>query len=225
MADMKTTIKTVSIDLFFKKGYFATSISDIARGSGIQKASIYYHYASKADLLFHILSSTMNDLTATLNRQLAAAQGIEQQMRAAVRGHVRFHLDRQKENFIANSELRGLTAVHYRAIVKKRDEYEMIFQDLIRQGAIAGVFADVDVKILSYAILTLCTAGATWYKPNGRLTVDEIADIYENGKEDMVDFELSKNRKWFVRRCAGSPTRKFYRWRWNWTNPSPSPPI
>jgi hypothetical protein len=31
-------------------------------------------------------------------------------MRAAVRGHVRFHLDRQKENFIANSELRGLTA-------------------------------------------------------------------------------------------------------------------
>jgi AcrR family transcriptional regulator len=180
MADMKTTIKTVSIDLFFKKGYFATSISDIARGSGIQKASIYYHYASKADLLFHILSGTMNDLTATLNRQLAATQGIEQQMRAAVRGHVRFHLDRQKENFIANSELRGLTALHYRAIVKKRDEYELIFQDLIRQGAIAGVFADVDVKILSYAILTLCTAGATWYKPNGRLTVDEIADIYEN---------------------------------------------
>jgi hypothetical protein len=30
MADMKTTIKTVCIDLFFKKGYFATSISDIA---------------------------------------------------------------------------------------------------------------------------------------------------------------------------------------------------
>lgn len=179
MPDMKATIKTVSIDLFFKKGYFATSISDIARGSGIQKASIYYHYASKADLLFHILSSTMDDLTATLNKRLAAAQGIERQMRAAVRGHVCFHLDRQKENFIANSELRGLNAEHYLAIVKKRDEYELIFQDLIRQGALAGVFADVDVKILSYAILTLCTAGATWYNPNGRLTVNEIADIYE----------------------------------------------
>jgi hypothetical protein len=91
-----------------------------------------------------------------------------------------FHLERQKENFIANSELRGLTADHYRDIVKKRDEYELIFQDLIRQGTRAGVFADGDVKILSYAILTLCTAGATWYKPNGRLAVDEIADIYEN---------------------------------------------
>jgi hypothetical protein len=59
-------------------------------------------------------------------------------MRTAVRSHVRFHLERQKENFIANSELRGLTAEHYRAIVKKRDEYETIFQDLIRQGTAGG---------------------------------------------------------------------------------------
>ena len=180
MAEMKTTIKTVCIDLFFKKGYFATSISDIAGGSGIQKASIYYHYASKEDLLFHILRSTMDDLTASLKQGLATVQGTEQRMRAAVRSHVCFHLERQKENFIANAELRGLTADHYRSIVKKRDEYESIFQDLIHQGNDERVFADVDVKILSYAILTLCTAGATWYNPSGRLTVDQIADIYEN---------------------------------------------
>jgi AcrR family transcriptional regulator len=177
---MKSTIKSVSIDLFFKKGYFATSISEIAKGSGIQKASIYYHYASKEDLLYHILRSTMNDLTACLSECLASVTGVEPRMRAAVRSHVRFHLERQKENFIANSELRGISADHYRAIVKKRDEYEAIFQSLIRQGIEEGVFAMVDVKILSYAILTLCTAGASWYNPKGRLTVDEIAEIYEN---------------------------------------------
>ncbi len=179
MADMKATIKAVSIDLFFKKGYFATSISDIAKGSGIQKASIYYHYASKEDLLYHILTSTMDDLTMYLNRRLAAVANVEPRMRSAVRGHVRFHLERQKENFIANSELRGLTREHYRSIVQQRDEYERIFQDLIRQGAEEKVFADGDVKILSYAILTLCTAGATWFNSDGRLTVGEIADIYE----------------------------------------------
>ena len=179
MTDMKARIKAVSIELFFKKGYFATSISEIAKGSGIQKASIYYHYASKEELLFHILKSTMVELTAFLKSCLEEAEGIENQMRAAVRGHVRFHLERQKENFIANSELRGLSAEHYRTIVSIRDEYELIFQKLIHQGAAAGVFADGDVKILSYAILTLCTAGASWYKPGGRLRVDEIADIYE----------------------------------------------
>jgi hypothetical protein len=82
---------------------------------------------------------------------------------------------------LPTAELRGLTAEHYRAIVKKRDEYELDFSGPHPSGAPeCGVFADVDVKILSYAILTLCTAGATWYNPNGRLAVDEIADIYEN---------------------------------------------
>jgi len=180
MTEMKAKIKAVSINLFFKKGYFATSISDIAKGSGIQKASIYYHYASKEELLFHILESTMLELTAFLKKCLERTEDIENQMRAAIRGHVRFHLERQKENFIANSELRGLSAEHYRAIVNIRDEYELIFQDLIHKGAEEGVFKEADVKILSYAILTLCTAGASWYKPGGRLKVDEISDIYEN---------------------------------------------
>ncbi|WP_373501700.1 TetR/AcrR family transcriptional regulator [Desulfococcus sp.] len=180
MSSMKDTIRSIAIELFFRKGYFATSISDIAKGSGIQKASIYYHYKSKEELLFSILKSTMDDLTRYLKENLSGLEDIEAKIRAAVHGHVRFHLERQKENFIANSELRGLSRDHYRIIVERRDEYEEIFQDLIRQGKEQGVFGNVDVKILSYAILTLCTAGASWFNPGGRLTVDEIADIYEN---------------------------------------------
>lgn len=177
---MKATIRSVAIDLFYRKGYFATSVSDIARGSGIQKASIYYHYVSKEELLFSILESTMDDLTDYVRENLNRVRDVEERLRVAVRSHVRFHLTRQRENFIANSELRGLSEPNYRAIVRMRDAYEGIFQDLIRRGIDDGVFAVVDVKILSYAILTLCTAGASWFKPEGRLSVDEIAAIYEN---------------------------------------------
>jgi len=180
MGNMKERIRSVSIDLFYKKGYFATSISDIARGSGIQKASLYYYYPSKEALLFSILETTMDELTAYLHHNLSGIRNIEDKMRVAVNSHVRFHLERQKENFIANSELRGLSADHYQVIVKKRDEYENIFQEIIREGSETNVFFKQDVKILSYAILTLCTAGASWFKPKGRLPVDEIAVIYEN---------------------------------------------
>lgn len=179
MNNMKETIRSVSVELFFKKGYFATSISDIANGCGIQKASIYHHYASKEELLFSILKGTMDDLTDCLKASLANSDDVEQQMRAAVRSHVRFHLERQKETFIANSELRGLTSEHHKIIVQKRNEYERIFQNLIHEGSEKGVFSKGDVKILSYAILTLCTAGATWFKPDGRLPIEEIAAIYD----------------------------------------------
>ncbi len=178
--NMKETIKSVAVDLFWKKGYFATSINDIAKGSGIQKASIYYHYESKEDLLFHILEWTMDDLTEYLRVNLDGVRDVEERMRVAVRSHVRFHLTRQKENFIANSELRGLTPEHYREIVAKRDAYERVFQELIGEGSARRVFPEADTKILSYAILTLCTSGAAWFKPAGRLSVDEIAAIYED---------------------------------------------
>lgn len=180
MSAMKAKIKRVAVDLFFQKGYFATSISEIVRGCGIQKASLYYHYTSKEELLFHILQTTMDDLTHFLKSNLAGLSDVESRMRAAIRGHVQFHLERQKENFIANAELRGLTPEHYLEIVDKRDAYEAIFQELIQEGEDQQVFTAGDVKILSYAILTLCTAGAAWFKPEGRLTVDEIAHIYEN---------------------------------------------
>lgn len=179
MPSMKDKITRVAIELFHQKGYFATSVSEIASQCGIQKASIYYHYPSKENILFHIQRVTMDELTGYLRGNLDGRDDIEARMRAAVRSHVRFHLHRQKETFIANSELRGLTPAHYQEIVEKRDEYEQIFQQIIREGCETGVFAPVDVKILSYAILTLCNAGAIWYNPEGRMPVDTIADIYE----------------------------------------------
>lgn len=180
MSNMKETIKSVAIDLFFKKGYFATSISDIAKGCSIQKASIYHHFPGKEDLLFCIMEATMADLVTDLKKRLATEADVECRMRAAVRGHVSFHLSRQKETFIASSELRGLSEEHFSLIVGLRDQYEHVFQELIEAGIAQDLFETNDVKILSYAILTLCTAGATWYKPDGRLSASEIVAIYEN---------------------------------------------
>jgi AcrR family transcriptional regulator len=180
MAQMKETILSVAVDLFFEKGYFATSISDIAAGCGIQKASIYYHYSNKEAILFAIMDGTMQALVAHLEKRLAGVTEVEARVRAAVSSHVEFHLRHQKETFIASSELRGLTGTQYRAIVDRRDTYERFIQKLITAGIEAGCFPPSDVKILSYAVLTLCTAGASWFNPNGRLSVDAIAGIYED---------------------------------------------
>ncbi|MEJ2156007.1 MAG: TetR/AcrR family transcriptional regulator [Desulfobacteraceae bacterium] len=180
MAHMKETLISVATDLFYEKGYFATSISRIAQGCGIQKASIYHHFAGKEELLFGIMETTMAELLKELDKNLKAAVGVEQRMRAAVRSHVAFHLRRQKETFIASSELRGLSESNLARIVALRDQYEAVFQNLIAAGMEGGLFEPGDIKILSYAILTLCTAGATWYKPNGRLSIAAIVEIYEN---------------------------------------------
>jgi len=178
VGNMKDTIKNVSIDLFYKQGYFATGISDIARASGIQKASIYYHYANKEDILFDIFKTTMRDLDANLERALRGVQGTEEKLGAAIRSHVIFHIDRQKEVFISDSELRGLTVDNYKTIINLRDKYEKKFQTLIRTGVREGVFSNLDSKVASYGMITMCTAVSIWFRPSGRLSKEDIADIY-----------------------------------------------
>jgi len=34
------------------------------------------------------------------------------------------------------------------------------------------------VKVSSYAIIAMCTEVATWFRPNGRLSVQQVIDIY-----------------------------------------------
>lgn len=175
----KEAIKQAAINLFYKKSYFATAMSNIALDCNIRKASIYYHYASKEDILFDILITTMTELTAYIETCIQGIENIENKMRAAVRAHVKFHCDRQKEVLISDSELRGLTANNYKSFVVLRDAYEKKFQDMIDQGIDQGYFATEDTKIISYALLTMCTAVANWFKPEDRLTGDQISSMYE----------------------------------------------
>ncbi len=178
VSSMKHTIKKVSIELFFKQGYFATGISDIARASGIQKASVYYHYANKEDILFDIFKTTMMDLDANLEKALKGVKGTEEKVRAAIRSHVVFHIDRQKEVFISDSELRGLTVDNYKTIIDLRDKYEKNFQALIRAGIKEGAFSNLDYKVASFGLITMCTAVSIWFRPSGRLSREDIANIY-----------------------------------------------
>lgn len=174
----KETIKSVSIDLFYKKGYFASSINDIARATGIQKSSIYYHYSNKEDILFDILKTTMTDLDSMLDSFLSGIKDIEERIRKAIYCHTLFHMRRQKEVLISDSEIRGLTVDNYKTIIKMRDEYDRKFQSILKEGMDEGVFAKNNYKILSNAILTMCTAVSIWFNPHGELSKEKIAQIY-----------------------------------------------
>ena len=180
MGNMKNAIKTISINLFYKKGYFATSISDIAREAGIQKSSIYYHYSNKEEILFDILKTTMADLDEHLEAHIKGIQDAEEKMRAAIQSHVIFHMERQKEVIISDSELRGLTVDNYKNLMKMRDHYEKKFQSLIKEGIEKGIFPDMDFKVASYEVITMCTAVSIWFNQSGRLSKEEVAKIYTN---------------------------------------------
>jgi AcrR family transcriptional regulator len=175
---MKQKIKSIAIQLFYQKGYHACSISNIAERAGIQKSSIYYHYMNKEELLFDILKETMDNLNGALQEIMNKTEDTAEQLQAIIRNHLRFHMERQKEVIISDSELRGLTADNLRSIIRLRDNYDNKIKEIIKKGIDEGIFINMDPRVVSNAIITMCSQTSTWFNPLGNLSKDEIIDIY-----------------------------------------------
>lgn len=51
----KEEIINKSVEVFRQRGYYKTSMSDLAEACGLQKGSFYYHFKSKEDLMQAVL--------------------------------------------------------------------------------------------------------------------------------------------------------------------------
>ena len=171
-------ILLAAVQLFAKYGYHAAPLRDIARIAGIQAASIYYHYASKQALLVEIMETHMQRLNANLERILREQNDPQQRLRAAITNHIRLHTSYKAEFFIIDTEIRALEGENRTRIISLRDRYESLLQELLRDGMERGVFRQSDVKVSSYAIIAMCTEVATWFRSNGRLSVQQVIEIY-----------------------------------------------
>ena len=79
--DTKEAIREAAIRLFSVKGFEQTSLREVADAVGITKASLYYHFASKKDLLLAILEPVFDDLTGVvigLDRVTYGPEGIRE---------------------------------------------------------------------------------------------------------------------------------------------------
>ena len=179
-------IDDVASELFHANGYAATSIRDIARALDIQGASLYAHVASKEDLLFAIVdraATAFERAAAAAEADTATADPVER-LAALVEAHVDVVTSDPRRASVFVTEWRHLSADRRTAMAQRRDAYEARIRDVVRDGIAVGAFRSTDAAIATTFILTALNGIATWYRPDGRLSRDRIADHY-------VDLALS----------------------------------
>lgn len=95
-------ILRAAIAVMTEHGYHGTSVRDIAARAGISPAALYYHFASKQDVLATIMERGIEALLRVSRAALAAA-GDEPAGRlgALVETHVLFHLRDQRGTMLA----------------------------------------------------------------------------------------------------------------------------
>ena len=172
-------ITDAAIAAMSEHGYHGTSVRDIAERAGMSSAALYHHFASKQELLFRITDRGIEALVRATEEALRAApHDPAERLRAIVRVHVLSHIENQSGSFIGNSEIRSLEPPNRAVIVSKRDQQKRIFHRVVLDGVERGVFSTPYPREATMAIVTMCTAVAQWYRPEGPLRPAEIADRY-----------------------------------------------
>ena len=66
--DTRQRIEAVALELFATQGVGQTSLQEIADRVGLTKTALYYHFASKGELVRSVVESAVVDFTEFLNR-------------------------------------------------------------------------------------------------------------------------------------------------------------
>jgi len=173
-------IEEVASELFHANGYAATSVRDIARALDIQGASLYAHVASKEDVLWSIVDGAANAFEAKADEaesETGTSDPVER-LAALVEAHVDVVTADPERASVFVTEWRHLSGDRRAAIAQRRDAYETRFRAVIDDGTAVGAFQPTDSALAATFILTALNGIATWYRPDGRLSADRIADHY-----------------------------------------------
>jgi AcrR family transcriptional regulator len=175
----KDVILDAAVENFQRLGYHGTSMRDIARDADITVASIYHHFPSKQRILQDIMIRVLSDVISMTRSALMRAGGSPtEQLGAVMRAWILFHTTRRAEAMIGASEIRSLDEAGHRLVVALRDEQERMFRDVVERGVEEGVFTTPYPIEAVRAIINMGYSVASWYRPGGELSPEEMAERY-----------------------------------------------
>ena len=174
----KPKISEIALHLFAERGYAAVSMRQIASKVGLQVGALYNYFPDKQTILSELLINHMENLLQTWHRQTLPEKS-DKLLEFFVDFHIEYHLNRPEEVFIAYMELRNLNPDNFKKIEKLRNKYELILIKILSDGVNKNLFTCEETKIASLAIIGMLKEVNTWYKKDGRISVPEIKNIYQ----------------------------------------------
>jgi len=189
-------IVAAAAELFARKGFGATSLDDIADTLGVTKGAFYYHVKNKEEILRLIYLTVLTVSEEPLRRIVESDLPPLEKLRLAVEHHTAVAADRSPAMMVFYREQSYLTGPFAKEILLRMKAYEQHLEQIILEGQAAGVFKpDLDPKIVIFGLLGMCNWLSQWYKPSGRYTHQQIAEMFV----EMVGYGLVPLRYSYLR--------------------------
>jgi TetR/AcrR family transcriptional regulator, cholesterol catabolism regulator len=175
-------------NIFFAKGFHATSIEDVARDVGMLKGSLYYYIKSKEDLLFQLLLAGIEDSDAFIARHIDPQGDPLEQLERAIRAQIDYIIQNRVQFGLFLHEFDSLSGKRQHKLISVMSRYNARFVDLVRRGQEQGKLMPGEPWIVVNGILGMCNWLYRWYD------TDEISDP-EKVKQIFLQMLLNGIRK------------------------------
>jgi len=183
----EAAIREAALELIARHGFEAVSMRRLAEKVGVQAAALYRYFLTKEDLLYTLMREHMEGLAASWERVRPATSDPAARLAAFVENHIRFHVARRHSTQVSNMELRSLSPDRLTQILRMRNAYEKTLREILRDGVQTGQFRIEDAALTAMAIIQMITGVIVWFRPDERLSVEEVAATYHTMTRRLVD--------------------------------------
>ena len=142
--------------------------------------SLYYHFDSKESMLDEILRTFLDELWDGYDTVLGAGLGPRETLEALVTESFR-EIDRHRAAVaIYQKEARHLVAQErFAFLADSQRRFEKAWLGTLERGVAAEVFrADLDIRLTYRFVRDTVWVAASWYRPGGQHSPEEIARQY-----------------------------------------------
>lgn len=168
--DKRGEIIAAAVGRFRERGYRRTSLAEIAAAVGTDRATLYYYFGSKEELLYEAV-------TPIVTRDTEAAEAIRDSadpapvklrrlvtnMMASYNEHYPLLYVYLQENLSHVEEGRRAWAAQMRAVNRR---YEAAVEAIIREGIAAGSLRPLtEPRVLAYGVMGLVSWTHRWFNP------------------------------------------------------------
>lgn len=166
----------VAARAFNERGFYKTSLDDVAAELNVTKAALYYYFKNKDEILFECHTAAIQQITeAPLEGFRSDGSGLEK-----VEEFVRRYVGMIVESFgrclvlVGTQPLEPANAAKCR---KGRRGINDLLESLVQEGIEDGSIQARDAKVSAFLIFGALNWVAQWYSEKGRLSLEDLTEL------------------------------------------------
>lgn len=171
-------ILDAAAQIFREKGFHAASMQDIAAAVNLQKASLYHHVSGKQEILLALLDRALDVLYEQVSPVVLLPAPAAEKLRQMIAVYL--------QSVTGHADLISVLLMEHRSLdpdlrerhVPNRDRFETLWRQVLNEGVQSGEFICDEVNLAVRGILGILNWTITWYRPDGNMSVEQIADQY-----------------------------------------------